>query len=83
MSEPAICHAVDCNLPIVAPAVMCFNHWQMVPQPVRRLLLSHQKPDRFGTNPDWIATMFVAISCVAIEEGKSVPTLVQKGQQVQ
>jgi hypothetical protein len=83
MSEPTVCHAVDCNVPIVAPAIMCFNHWQLVPQPVKQLLWRHQVPEKYTANPDYIATVFVAISCVAIQEGKGLPSLVPKGQVVQ
>jgi hypothetical protein len=68
------CRAVGC--PVIGSIFMCPRHWGLVPEAVRILLVRHR-----GTNPgeesstDYLATAFVAISCVALQEGKTLPTL--------
>lgn len=57
---------------------MCLNHWRMVPQPVKDLIWKHYRPGQeIDKNPsiDYIATAFVSICCVALKEGRSLPTL--------
>jgi hypothetical protein len=57
---------------------MCPEHWAKLPQPVQRLIWHHyregQEIDKSPT-VDYIAAAFVAISLVALEEKKRMPTL--------
>ena len=77
MSEPILCRAVGCNVLIQPAGFMCMPHWGLVPQPVKSLLAKHGSLDPNAVSPDYIATAFVAISCVALEEGRPLPSLVQ------
>ena len=77
MSEPILCRAVGCNVLIQPAGFMCMPHWMIVPQAVKSLLAKHQGPDPNAASVDYIATAFVAISCVALEEGRPLPSLVQ------
>ena len=53
--------------------VFCNHHWRLVPERVQTLLTKHYRRDE--DTVEWIATVFVAISCLAIEEGKPLPQL--------
>jgi hypothetical protein len=56
---------------------MCGRHWRMVPKLVQDLVWHHYRPgqeiDKAPT-VDYIATAYVAISCVAMQEGQRLPT---------
>ena len=72
------CHAVGCEIPVPPKMHMCANHWRMVPKAVQDLIWKHYRPGQeLDKRPtiDYIATAFVSISCVALKEGKPLPTL--------
>lgn len=72
------CHAVDCVVEVPPSMHMCLAHWRMVPKVVQELIWKHyRRGQEIDKNPsvDYIATAFVSISCVAIKEGKPLPTL--------
>jgi hypothetical protein len=57
---------------------MCARHWHMVPGAVQKLIWKHYRPGQeIAKNPsfEYLATAFVSISCVALLEGKPLPTL--------
>lgn len=72
------CHAVGCEIPVPPKMHMCLKHWRMVPKAVQELIWKHyrsgQEIDKRPTI-EYIATAFVSISCVALKEGKNLPTL--------
>lgn len=72
------CHAVDCEKGVPPRLHMCIAHWRMVPKAVQDLIWRHyrtgQEIDKRPTI-EYIATAFVSVSCVALKEGKSLPTL--------
>jgi len=79
------CHAVGCNVAVAPKMHMCPRHWAMVPQAVKDLIWRHYRDgEEINKAPtvEYIATAFVSISCVALMEGKPLPSLVQSGQQV-
>src|SRR5208337_1807731 len=72
------CHAVGCSQSVPPKMHMCPKHWYMVPADVRSLIWKHYRPGQeIDKQPsiDYIATAFVSISCVALKEGKPLPTL--------
>lgn len=73
------CHAVGCTTEVPPKLHMCLPHWRMVPKAVQDLIWKHYRPGQeIDKEPsiDYIATAFVSISCVALKEGKPMPTLV-------
>ena len=78
------CHAVDCDIAVPPKMHMCLKHWRMVPKAVQELIWKHYRPGQeIDKKPtiDYIATAFVSISCVALKEGKTLPTFeVQRGE---
>jgi hypothetical protein len=71
------CRAVGCNKTISSIEVerkvfLCTEHWQMLPVLLRRLLSLRA---RQGENDDYLATVFVAISLVALDENKPLPSM--------
>ncbi len=72
------CHAVGCTVAVPPKMHMCLTHWRMVPKLVQDLIWRHYRPGQeIDKQPsaDYIATAFVSISCVAMKEGKPLPTL--------
>lgn len=72
------CHAIDCDIPVPPKMHMCLKHWRMVPKAVQELIWKHYRHEQeIDKKPtiDYIATAFVSISCVALKEGKPLPTL--------
>ncbi len=72
------CHAVDCEEAVPPKMHMCLKHWKMVPKAVQDLIWKHYRPGQENDKRptvDYIATAFVSISCVALKEGKQLPTL--------
>lgn len=74
------CHAVDCKESVPPKMHMCLRHWGMVPKLVQDLIWKHyrvgQEIDK-SPSINYIATAFVSISCVALKEGKQLPTLAE------
>lgn len=72
------CHAVECDVLVPPKMHMCLAHWRMVPKAVQDLIWKHyrvgQEIDKQPTL-EYIATAFVSASCVALKEGKPLPTL--------
>lgn len=71
------CHAMGCEAKVAPKLHMCRKHWYMVPLEVRSLIWKHYRPGQeIDKNPsvEYMATAFVAISCVALQEGKPLPT---------
>ena len=71
------CHAVDCTAIVPPKLHMCLKHWRMVPKTVQSLIWKHYRPGQeIDKNPslDYIVTAFVSISCVALKEGKKLPS---------
>jgi hypothetical protein len=71
------CHAVGCGTVIPPRLFMCPPHWARVPELLQQLIWRHyregQEVDK-DPSVDYIATAFVAISAVALQEGKPLPT---------
>lgn len=78
---PHHCHAVDCDKEVPPKMHMCLTHWRMVPKAVRDLIWHHyragQEVDK-APSTEYIMTAFVSISCVALKEGKELPSLKHK-----
>lgn len=78
MTGKHYCHAVDCGEAVPPKMHMCLKHWRMVPKGVQDLIWKHyrtgQEIDKRPTI-EYIATAFVSVSCVALKEGKPLPTL--------
>ena len=75
------CHAVGCGRRVEPKLHMCPTHWLMVPKPVQKLIWYHYRQGQeVDKNPsiDYICTAFVSISCVAIQEGKPLPTMIPR-----
>ena len=73
------CHAVGCGVAVPPKMHMCLTHWRMVPKAVQDLIWKHYRPGQeIDKRPtvDYIFTAFVAVSCVALKEGKPLPSLV-------
>jgi hypothetical protein len=72
------CHAVGCGTVVAPRYLMCPRHWGMLPEILQNVVWHHyregQEIDK-EPSTDWIATAFVAISVVALQEGKRMPTL--------
>jgi len=59
---------------------MCAKHWKMVPRFVQNLIWHHyRKGQEIDKEPsvEYIATAFVSISCVAMQEGRPLPKILQ------
>jgi hypothetical protein len=72
------CHAVGCEVEVSPKLHMCLKHWRMVPPLVQQLIWKHyRKGQEVDKRPsvEYLATAFVSISCVAMEEGKLLPTM--------
>ena len=57
---------------------MCARHWRMVPAQVQKLVWKHyRRGQEIDKQPsvEYIATAFVSISCVALQESKPLPEL--------
>jgi hypothetical protein len=57
---------------------MCGYHWRMVPKAVQDLIWKHYRPGQeIDKQPsvEYICVAFVSISCVALKEGKPLPSL--------
>jgi hypothetical protein len=57
---------------------MCLAHWRMVPKVVQDLIWRHYRPGQeIDKQPsiDYLCTAFVSISCVALKEGKPLPSM--------
>lgn len=71
------CHAEGCEIEVPPKMHMCLTHWRMVPKAVQDLIWKHyrvgQEIDKRPTI-EYIATAFVSVSCVALKEGRSLPT---------
>lgn len=70
------CHAIGCETEVPPKMHMCLMHWRMVPKLVQDLIWKHYVPGQeINKNPsiEYIATVFVSISCVALKENKGVP----------
>ena len=77
------CHAVGCREEIPPRLHMCPKHWRMVPGAVQQLLWKHYRPGQeVDKQPsvEYIATAFVSISCVALQEGRTPPRIVGRGR---
>lgn len=78
MMTEHVCHAVGCTTPVPPKMHMCLQHWRMVPKAVQDLIWKHyragQEVDKRPTI-EYIAVAFVSVSCVALKEGKRLPTL--------
>lgn len=73
------CHAVGCEAPVPPKMHMCFRHWKMVPKLVQDLIWKHYREGQeVSKTPsyEYIMTAFVSVSCVALKEGKPIPTLI-------
>ena len=73
------CHAVGCREEIPPRLHMCAKHWRIVPRAVQQLLWTHYRPGQeVDKQPsvEYIATAFVSISCVALQEGRTPPRIV-------
>lgn len=71
------CHAVGCDTPVPPAKHMCLKHWNMVPKAVQKLIWYHyRKGQEIDKKPSvaYLAVAFTSISCVALKEGKAVPT---------
>jgi hypothetical protein len=72
------CHAVGCFTPIAPKFHMCPVHWRKVPQTVQQLIWKHyrlgQEIDK-RPSAEYLATAFVSVSCVALKEGRPLPSL--------
>ena len=72
------CHAEGCEVEVPPRMHMCLNHWRMVPKAVQELIWKHyragQEIDKRPTI-EYIAVAFVSVSCVALKEGRPLPTL--------
>lgn len=72
------CHAVGCEIEIPPKLHMCLDHWRKVPKAVQDLIWKHyRKGQEIDKRPsvEYLATAFVSVSCVALKEGKPLPTL--------
>lgn len=72
------CHAIDCMKPVPPRMHMCLEHWRMVPKGLQDLIWARYKAGQeIVKNPslEYIVTSFVSISCVALKEGKTLPSL--------
>lgn len=72
------CHAVDCNIEVPPKMHMCSAHWRLVPKTVQELIWKHYRPGQeIDKRPtiEYILVAFVSVSCVALREGKALPTL--------
>jgi hypothetical protein len=73
------CHAVDCEEQVPPRLHMCLKHWRMVPKLVQDLIWAHYRPGQENDkrpSADYICTAFVSVSCVALKEGKKLPSLI-------
>ena len=72
------CHAVGCSTIIPPRLFMCPAHWGRVSEILQKLIWRHYREGQeIDKDPsvDYLATAFVAISCVALQEGKPLPQL--------
>jgi hypothetical protein len=72
------CHAEGCEEEIPPRMHMCLRHWRMVPEIVRQLVWKHYRPGQeIDKQPstEYLATIFVSISCVAFRESRELPRL--------
>lgn len=75
---PHTCHAVGCEVEVPPKMHMCLKHWRMVPRDVQALIWKHYRPGQeIDKRPtvDYMAVAFVSISCVALKEGRKLPSL--------
>jgi hypothetical protein len=80
------CHAVGCAVKVPPSMHMCAPHWRMVPEPIKRLIWKRYRPGQeIDKRPslDYVATAFVSISCVALLEGKPLPSLQAASEQAE
>ena len=88
MSDEHTCYAVQCEEVVERGVLMCVKHWGMLPDVLQLLIQEHRNslrsslieagPGEGGLekpSTDYKAAVFVAISCVALQEGKPLPTL--------
>ncbi len=72
------CHAVGCSETVPPAKHMCARHWRMVPEVVQKLIWRHYRQGQeIDKRPsvEYLATAFVSISCVALKEGRTPPSL--------
>src|SRR5271163_2281815 len=78
MIAPHHCHAVACETPVPPKMHMCLKHWCMVPKLVQDLIWHHyregQEVDK-KPSVEYIAMAFASVSCVAMKEGRTLPSL--------
>lgn len=75
------CHAIECTIEVPPKMHMCYKHWRMVPKLVQDLIWNHYRPGQeIDKQPtiEYLAVAYVAISCVALKEGKPLPNLLKK-----
>lgn len=73
-----LCHAEGCGREVPPKMHMCLDHWRMVPKAVQDLIWRHYRPGQeIDKRPtfEYIATAFVSVSCVALKEGRKLPSL--------
>lgn len=75
MTSDHTCRAVGCSIVVRPDVLMCVEHWAMVPRAVQNLIYHHYPAAGKEPSGEYIATAFVAISCVAVQQGKLPPRL--------
>lgn len=73
-----LCHAEGCEIAVPPKMHMCLKHWRMVPKAVQDLIWKHYRTGQeIDKRPsiEYIATAFVSVSCVALKEGRTLPSL--------
>lgn len=74
MPIPHYCHALDCKKQVRRNWLMCFDHWQMVPLEIKRIVYKSYRraQTKVGGIPSyaWIVGANAAIKSVAVAEGK-------------
>jgi hypothetical protein len=57
--------------------LMCIRHWKMLPKPLQALVWHHYRIDQeIDKKPslEYITVAFVSVSCVALAEGRDLPS---------
>lgn len=71
------CHAIGCDVEVPPRLHMCLPHWRMVPKILQDVLWKHYRQGQeIDKTPslEYIAVAFSSISCVALKEGKTLPS---------
>lgn len=65
-----LCHAIGCTTEVVPERLMCFKHWRLVPENIRREVIAHYR-DSDVQSREWLKAARAAIHAVTERERAS------------